>query len=94
MLQSLLKSATGTGMVENASYNRGDPFFIAFRPLLHEHAALPDDMLENYNKYNKLLDDIEFQIEQLKENDVDTFDISFRIQNGIRQSKVCKFQYG
>jgi len=66
MLQSLLKSATGTGMFENPAYNKGNPYFISFRPLFHEHARLSDEELNNYDKYNNLVDDLKSQIDQLK----------------------------
>lgn len=92
MLQSLLKSATGTGMYENASYNRGDPYFIAFRPLLHQHAALDDETLADYNKYNDIIDDLEWQIDQLKENGVDAFDLSLELKMALDKVKAGNFR--
>ncbi|MFH1850684.1 MAG: helicase HerA-like domain-containing protein [archaeon] len=80
MLQSLLKASTGTGMVENSAYNRGEPYFIAFKPLMHMHARLEDDVLEKYNKYNDIVDDLAWQLEQLKEYDVDTFDLELDLK--------------
>jgi hypothetical protein len=91
MLQSLLKSATGTGMYENATYNRGDPWFIAFRPLLHMHAALPDEELANYNKYNEILDELEFQLDQLKKEGVDIFDFSLELKMALDKVKAGSF---
>jgi hypothetical protein len=91
MLQSLLKSATGTGMYENSAYNRGDPWFIAFRPLLHMHAALPDEELANYNKYNEILDEIDFQLEQLKAEGIDTFDFSLELKMAFDKVKAGSF---
>ncbi|MFH1181673.1 MAG: DUF87 domain-containing protein [Candidatus Woesearchaeota archaeon] len=91
MLQSLLKSATGTGMYENAAYNRGEPYFISFRPLLHQHAALNDDELANYNKYNAILDELDFQIEQLKNEGIDTFDFSLELKMALDKVKAGSF---
>ncbi|MBN2454498.1 DUF87 domain-containing protein [Candidatus Woesearchaeota archaeon] len=91
MLQSLLKSATGTGMYENASYNRGEPYFISFRPLIHQHAALSDEILADYNKYNAILDEIEYQIEQLKNEGLDVFDFSLELKMAFDKVKSGSF---
>ncbi|MCK4714658.1 MAG: DUF87 domain-containing protein, partial [Candidatus Aenigmarchaeota archaeon] len=36
------KLRTGTGMVQNAEFNHGKPYFIEFRPLLHDTGRLSD----------------------------------------------------
>jgi len=46
-LQSLIKASVGVGMFVNPAYNRGKPYFINFRPLLHNTRRLTDDILEN-----------------------------------------------
>ena len=91
MLQSLLKSSTGTGMIENSAYNKGNPYFVAFRPLLHEHARLSDDELENYNKYNSLIDDLEYQIEQLEKEGLDVFDLKLELKMALDKVKSGSF---
>jgi len=87
MLQSLLKAATGTGMIENAAYNKGNPYFVAFRPLLHEHARLSDEELENYNKYNEVMDDFDYQIEQLEKYGIDVFDLRLELKMALAKDK-------
>ena len=91
MLQSLLKSATGTGMIENSAYNRGNPFFVTFRPLLHEHARLTDEELENYNKYNEVIEDLEYQIEQLEKENIDVFDLKLELKMALDKVKSGSF---
>ncbi|MBW2974585.1 DUF853 family protein [Candidatus Woesearchaeota archaeon] len=91
MLQSLLKASTGTGMIENSAYNRGNPYFVTFRPLMHEHARLSDDELENYNKYNDLIDDLDYQIEQLKKEGIDVFDIKLELKMALDKVKSGSF---
>ncbi len=91
MLQSLLKASTGTGMLQNSSYNNGDPYFISFRPLLHEHARLSDDELANYAKYNSILDDLDFQIEQLEKLSVDVFDMKLELKMASDKVKAGSF---
>ncbi|MFH1642052.1 MAG: DUF87 domain-containing protein [Nanoarchaeota archaeon] len=91
MLQSLLKSATGTGMISNSAYNRGNPYFVSFRPLLHEHARLTDEELDNYNKYNDIIDDLDDQIEQLREEEVDIFDLKLELKMALDKVKSGSF---
>jgi hypothetical protein len=91
MLQSLVKASTGTGMVENAAYNNGNPYFISFRPLLHEHARLSDDELDNYNKYNNLIDDLDYEIDQLEKDGIDIFDLRLELKMALDKVKSGNF---
>ncbi|MFH1053195.1 MAG: helicase HerA-like domain-containing protein [Candidatus Woesearchaeota archaeon] len=91
MLQSLLKASTGTGMIENSAYNSGNPYFVTFRPLFHEHARLSDEILENYNKYNGIIDDLDYQIDQLKEEGIDVFDIKLELKLALDKVKSGSF---
>ena len=91
MLQSLIKSSTGAGMIENSAYNKGNPYFVAFRPLLHEHARLSDQELENYNKYNDIIDELDYQIEQLEEHKVDVFDLRLELKMALDKVKSGSF---
>ena len=91
MLQSLLKSATGTGMLQNASFNKGNPYFVAFRPLMHEHARLADMELENYNKYNEMMDELEFQIDELEKLQIDVFDLRLELKMALDKVKQGSF---
>ncbi len=91
MLQSLLKAATGTGMFENAQYNKGNPYFVSLRPLKHMHARLSDDELDKYNKYNDILDELEFQIEALEKEKVDVFDLKLEHKMALDKVKSGSF---
>ena len=90
-LKSVVKAAVGTGMIENSNYNRGKPFFSSFRPPLHNHAALADEELDNYNKYNIIIDDIEYQLDQLKAEGVDIFDIQLELKLAKDKLKLGNF---
>lgn len=91
MLQSLLKASTGTGMLQNSAYNNGDPYFVSFRPLLHEHARLTDEELENYNKHNAMIDDLDFQVEELKNLGLDVFDMQLELKMALEKVKSGNF---
>ncbi len=79
-LQSLIKASVGVGMFVNPRYNKGKPYFIQFRPILHSTRRLSDEVLEKYNKYGEMIEDIEFQIEQLEAEKVDTFDLKMELK--------------
>jgi len=79
-LQSLVKASVGVGMFVNPSYNHANPYFVNFRPILHNTRRLPDEELEKYNEYNDQVDDLEYQIEQLETEKVDVFDLKMEVK--------------
>ena len=79
-LQSLVKASVGVGMFVNTAYNKGKPYFINFRPILHNTRRLSDEELEKYNKYNEIIDDFDNQIEQLEKEKIDTFDLKMELK--------------
>ena len=48
--EQIPKMKIGTGMVQNAEFNNGKPYFVEFRPLLHDTARLSDDEIAKYIK--------------------------------------------
>jgi len=91
VLQSLVKASVGTGMVENPAYNRGKPYFVSFRPILHSVQRLTDDELEKYNKYNDIIDDLSYQLEQLEELKIDVFDLKLELKLALDKVKSGNF---
>ena len=79
IFKSVVKASVGTGMVQNAQYNKGRPYFVSFRPLLHNPRKLNNRELELYDKFNARFDAIDKKIEILKKSDVDTFDIDLEL---------------
>jgi hypothetical protein len=67
-------------MFQNAEYNRGRPYFINFRPILHNTRRLSDEDLEKYNKYNDIVDDLDYQIAELEKEKVDAFDLKMELK--------------
>ncbi len=86
ILQSIVKAAQGTGIVQNSAYNKGKPYFVAFRPPMHSTTRISDDELENYNKYNNIIDDLEYQLDQLEKDGIDIFDLKLELK--LSQDKV------
>ena len=91
VLRSLVKASVGTGMVENAAYNRGKPYFVTFRPLLHNVTRLTDEELEKYNKFNEEIDEIEWQLQQLEELGQDVFDLRLELKLASEKLKAGNF---
>jgi hypothetical protein len=84
----IIKASVGTGMLVFSEYNRGRPYFISFRPILHQVSRLSDEELEKYISYDKKLEEIKFWIKVLKEKGVDTFDIETEF--GLCESKLME----
>jgi hypothetical protein len=78
-MKSVVKANVGTGMIQNAEYNQGRPYFVSFRPLLHDHHRLSDDVLDKYDKYNKKIDELKEILDDMKEIGVDVFDLSLEL---------------
>ncbi|MBR9699881.1 DUF87 domain-containing protein [Candidatus Woesearchaeota archaeon] len=79
-IQALIKAPVGSGMVQNSAWNRGRPYYVTFRPILHSVIRLSDEELEKYNQYNDVVDDLEFQFEQLEKEDQDVFDLKLELK--------------
>ena len=78
-------------MVVNAEYNNGRPYFVSFRPLLHNHARLPEKEIEQYEKYGRIMEELVYQVEQLKANKVDTLDVELELKLASSKIKVGQF---
>ncbi|MDY6789028.1 MAG: helicase HerA-like domain-containing protein, partial [Candidatus Nanohaloarchaea archaeon] len=72
-VRKIVKEGVGTGMIQNAEYNRGNPYFIDFRPLKHSPHRLTDEELDKYEEYNRKIDEIERRLEELGEEGRDVF---------------------
>jgi hypothetical protein len=91
ILQSLVKATVGSGMVENPHYNRGKPYFIAFRPLLHSVQRLSDEEIEKYNEFNEKADQLAFELEQLEKEGIDIFDLKLEFKLATDKIKTGNF---
>ncbi len=88
ILKSVVKANIGTGMLQNAQYNKGRPYFVSFRPLLHNPRRLGDPELELYDKYNNRIDVLRKKLNKLKKAGVDVFDLELELD--LTQSNIKK----
>ena len=91
VLRSLVKATVGSGMVENPHYNRGKPYFVAFRPLIHSVQRLTDEEIEKYNEYNERIDQLQYEVEQLEQEKIDVFDLKLELKLATDKVKTGKF---
>jgi len=88
----ITREEVGVGMIQNPKYNKGKPYWIAFRPLLHEPHKIPDVEFELYRKYSRDLEIIESKIEELRKQGVDTFDLDLELRLAKDKLKQGKFR--
>ena len=78
---SLLNSLpAGTGILQNSEYNEGRPYFISFRPTLHDKHSLPSKELQDHFRFSNLIDNLEYYIQQLTSLHQDTSSISIELK--------------
>ena len=85
-IQSLIKSPVGSGMVQNSSWNRGKPYYVTFRPILHSVVRLTDEELDKYNHFNGIVEQLEYEFDQLEELKQDVFDL--RLELKLSKDKI------
>ncbi|MEM4680708.1 MAG: DUF87 domain-containing protein, partial [Nanopusillaceae archaeon] len=84
----IVRANIGVAMISNSEYNRGRPYFIKFRPILHQVTRLSDKELESYAKRDAEIEKLRFYVEVLKNNNVDTFDIETELN--LAESKLMQ----
>jgi len=86
------KLEVGTGMIQNPEYNDGKPWFIRFRPLLHDTFRLSEEELDTYEKYIKEITEIEEKIEKLKNKGIDTYDMELELKLATDKVKTAQMR--
>jgi len=87
----ITKLVTGTGLVQNAAYNNGKPWFVSFRPLLHDTKRLTAEELDQYLKIKKEADTIKQQLDAMKAKGTDTSDVEVELNLALDKLKQGLF---
>jgi len=66
-------------MIQNPEYNDGKPWFIRFRPILHDTFRMTEEELNSYDDFMKQINDLKSQSDALKAKGVDTYDIELEL---------------
>jgi len=85
------KLEVGVGMMQNPRYNKGRPWFVAFRPTWHEPHKIPDRDLETYKEYAAILAKIEAKIVSMEKAGQDVFDL--KTEFNLAQDKLKKGRF-
>lgn len=70
----------GVGMLQNPKYNEGKPYFIQFRPTLHQPHKITDEEMEMYKKYTGVLEQFTARAAAMKAKGLETTDIEMEIE--------------
>jgi hypothetical protein len=86
------KLETGTGMIQNPEYNDGKPWFVRFRPLLHDSFRLTEEELNMYEDYMIAIGDLNKKIETLKSRNIDTYDMELELKLASDKVKTAQMR--
>jgi len=89
--QSVVKANVGEGMLQNSEYNKGNPYFISFRPTLHSAKSMPNEKLKQYEEYNKKISELLPNLETLRKAELDIFDIELEMKLALDNIKGGSF---
>jgi hypothetical protein len=87
-VSSIVKANVGAGMVVFSEYNKGRPYFVQFRPILHQVTRLTEKELSEYTKRDRKIEELRFYLEYLKENGIDVFDLETELN--LAESKLMQ----
>ncbi|MFH8080890.1 MAG: DUF87 domain-containing protein, partial [Candidatus Aenigmatarchaeota archaeon] len=88
----ITKLTTGTGLVQNPEYNDGKPWFVTFRPLLHDTHRLTDEELAEYDATQQKIKEAEDRIAKLKARKIDTYDVELELNIAKDKMKQGMFK--
>jgi hypothetical protein len=88
----VVRLTIGTGLCQNPEYNDGKPWFVAFRPLLHNTQRLTEEEIASYVKVKNLIGNLEKKIEALKGRGVNTYDIELELNMAKEKMKAGLFK--
>ncbi len=83
----ITKLEIGTGLFPNPEYNNGKPYFVQFRPLLHDSSRMSDEELTTYFSVKKRMDEVRARVNKLKEKGVDAYDIEIEVNLAVDRIK-------
>ena len=78
-MKSIVRASVGSGMLQNSEFNNGAPYFVSFRPLMHNIVRLTDAELDKYSEYNVRIEQISSDVEDLKAMNIDVLDLELEL---------------
>ena len=86
------REEVGIGMMQNPKYNKGRPWFIAFRPPLHMPHKIPDEEMRRYKEYTEIIGKIELRIVELENKGKDMTDSKIELKLAKTKLKQGRFR--
>ncbi|MCH8519677.1 MAG: DUF87 domain-containing protein, partial [Nanoarchaeota archaeon] len=90
--QRITRQGLGVAMVQNPKYNSGKPWFINFRPPLHNPHKLSDEDLDKYETFTTSLKKIKLIIKEMKSRGIDVNDYELDYNLANNKLKEGKFK--
>jgi surface protein len=90
LLQAVVKAEIGTGMVQNSKFNKGRPYLVSFRPVLHEIERLSEVDLQKYDKYNTEILNLRHMLEIMSQKQ-DILDYTVELDLATDKLKEARF---
>jgi hypothetical protein len=87
---SIPKLEVGVGMIQNPEYNEGKPWFIRFRPLLHDTFRMTEEELSQYDDYMKEIEELNKKVKELKNKNIDTYDMELETSLALEKVKTAQ----
>ena len=88
----LLRQEVGVGFLQNPKYNRGKPWFVNFRPLLHSPHKLLEEELETYKRLGSIIWKIRDKIKDMKAKGKDAGDLELELKLAEDKLKTGAFR--
>ena len=86
------RQGIGVGLFQNPKYNDGKPWFINFKPPLHNPHKISEKELKIYMDYSEKLKDIEKELEKLKFDNKDVSDLELEFKLAKNKLKEGHFK--
>ena len=87
-----MRQEIGVGFVQNPRYNKGKPWFVHFRPLIHSPHKLLEEELVTYKRLGDIIWKIREKIAAMKEKGQDTSDIELELKLAEDKLKTGAFR--
>ncbi|MFT4313276.1 MAG: hypothetical protein ACMXYA_02625, partial [Candidatus Woesearchaeota archaeon] len=88
----ITRQGVGVGLVQNPKYNKGQPWFIEFRPPFHNPHKLPEEDLAKYDSFTRKLNEIFAVIEYFKKAGINVDDYMMDYNLANNKLKEGKFR--
>ena len=91
-VKAVARAPVGTGLLSNSSYNKGRPYFVAFRPIKHNVKGLNKEELESHLLYSRMLSEAKEKISRLEAKKKEAADLKIELELAEKQLDEGRFE--